>query len=158
MVIYLQKKYKSDNPFVIASMMNIHVVPWNLHEEINGFYKYDRKNKYIFINNNLSDEIQQFVCSHELGHAVLHPRSNTPFLRNNTLFSIDKVEVEANTFAVEFLMTDDILKEYENTKLSIDEIGDICCVPRGLARLKTINKIVFQSEQKAHSYNRAFHF
>lgn len=99
-------------------MMNIQVMLWNLHEEINGFYKYDKRNKYIFINQKLSKEMQRFVCAHELGHAILHPRSNTPFLRKNTLFSIDKIEVEANSFAVQLLLSNENFEHCE-TKFDI---------------------------------------
>ncbi|MFD1363070.1 ImmA/IrrE family metallo-endopeptidase [Lentibacillus salinarum] len=134
----IEKKYKTDNPFEICSLMNIHVIPWDLHEEINGFYKYDRRNKYIFINFNLNDDMQRFVCSHELGHAILHPRSNTPFLRNQTLFSIDKIEVEANTFAVELLMNDEKVYKFKDTNLSIREIGKIYGIPGSVVYLKKL--------------------
>lgn len=129
-------KHKTNNPFEIATNKNIHVVLWDLHEEIKGFYKYDKRNKYIFINNNLAEAPKNFVCAHELGHAILHPRANTPFLREKTLFSVNKLEVEANTFAVEMLLQDDQLYEYENTSLSINEISEIYGVPKQLAHLK----------------------
>jgi len=112
------KKYKTNCPFELAKNLKINVVMWNLHKEINGFYKYDRRNKFIFVNNNLSTEKQRFVCAHELGHAILHPRSNTPFLRKNTLFSIDKIEVEANEFATQLLLYDKKFEDYE-TKFDI---------------------------------------
>ncbi|MGR4027274.1 ImmA/IrrE family metallo-endopeptidase, partial [Bacillus sp. ZZQ-131] len=80
---------------------------------------------------------QRFVCAHELGHAVLHPKANTPFLRNQTFFSVDRLEIEANTFAVELLLTDEMIFAYENTHLSIQEVAEIHGVPSGFARLKT---------------------
>ncbi|KKI88655.1 hypothetical protein WQ54_31120 [Bacillus sp. SA1-12] len=132
----LIKKYQTNNPFELASLKKIHVFPWNLHNEIKGIYKYDKRNKYIFINNNLDEAFQRFVCSHELGHALLHPRSKTPFLREKTLFSLDKIEVEANTFAVELLLPDDQLYEYQNTNLSIYEICEMNGIPKGLSHLK----------------------
>lgn len=138
-VLKICKKYKTDNPYELAAIMNINVIPWNLHEEINGFYKYDRRNKYIFINSNLNNEDQRFVCAHELGHAVLHPRANTPFLRKNTLFSIDKIEVEANTFAVELLIPSDCLLDYDNDNLSIYELTKMCGIPQELAYLIKAN-------------------
>lgn len=120
-------------------MMNIHVERLNLHEEINGFYKYDRRNKFIIINSNLCDKMQRFVCSHELGHAVLHPRSNTPFLRKNTFFSIDKLEVEANTFAIELLIPKDNLHDFQNSNISIYELTQMCGIPNDLAYLIEAN-------------------
>lgn len=137
----MTKKYDTRNPFDICTLMNIHVIPWNLHEEINGFYKYDKRNKYIFINSNLTNNMQRFVCSHELGHAILHPRSNTPFLRNKTLFSIDKIEVEANTFAVELLMHDEMVYKYNDTNFSVQEIGGICGVPGNVVYLKNTHHL-----------------
>lgn len=61
-------------------------------------------------NENVPEHLQAFVCAHELGHALLHRNINTPFLSKNTLFSIDKIERQANTFAVELLLPDNILK------------------------------------------------
>lgn len=132
----LTNKYKTNNPFELAAFKNIQVVPWNLHEEIKGFYKYDKRNRYIFINNNLDVTSQRFVCAHELGHSQLHPRANTPFLRQSTFFSIDKIEVEANTFAVELLLQDESLYEYKDTNLSICEISEMYGVPKEVSHLK----------------------
>ena len=40
----------------------------------------------------------------------MHPKANTPFLKNNTLFSINRLEIEANQFAVDLLIDDFELK------------------------------------------------
>jgi Zn-dependent peptidase ImmA (M78 family) len=126
----LTEKYRETDPYKISSLLNIHVLPWDPHREINGFYKYDKRNKYIFINNNLREELQRFVCAHELGHAVLHPRANTPFLRNSTFFSVDKIEVEANCFAVHLLLSNEDLQDYETKKHVLLENG----IPIEMAR------------------------
>lgn len=128
----LVKKYKTTNPFEIASQMNIHIIWWDLHEEINGYYKYDRRNRYIVINQNLNDEWQKIVCAHELGHAILHTRVNTPFMQRNTLLSVNKIERQANRFAAELLIPDDSFKEYDN----INDIASIYQVPIELVILK----------------------
>ncbi|WP_085523887.1 ImmA/IrrE family metallo-endopeptidase [Tuberibacillus sp. Marseille-P3662] len=132
----LIKKCKTNDPFEIANFINVHVVPWDLHEEINGFYKYDRRNKYIFYNSNLGNEMQYFVCAHELGHAVLHPKVNTPFLRSSTFFSINKIEVEANTFAVELLIPDKVIYDQCNSRMTIQEAASTYNVPHEVAHLK----------------------
>lgn len=137
-VIQLMKKYSTNDPFELAAYKNVDVFFWDLHHEIKGFYKYIRRNKFIFINSSLPGDHKRFVCAHELGHALLHPRNNTPFMRANTLFSVDKIEVEANTFAVELLLPDEIIYEYKNTNLTIEEISSIYGIPREVARLKKV--------------------
>lgn len=136
----ITKKHKSNDPFKLATMKNIHVIQWDLHQEIKGFYKYDRRNKYIFINNNLDEISQKFVCAHELGHSQLHPRVNTPFLRSNTLYSVNKIEVEANAFAVELLMPDEFVNEYRNRNdnMTIKEVSQVYGIPEEVCHLKKI--------------------
>lgn len=73
-------------------------------------------------------------------HSELHPRLNTPFLKANTLFVIDKIEVEANTFAVELLLPDKEIYEYKNTNISLNEVCGIYGIPQKLSHLKTIEE------------------
>jgi len=128
----ITKKHKTANPFEIAENLNIQIIEWDLHHEINGYYKYDRRNKYIVINQNLSNEWKKVVCAHELGHAILHTRINTPFMKQNTLFSLNKIEREANRFAAELLISEDSFKECGN----IYEIASLHNVPIDLVHLK----------------------
>lgn len=135
----LQEKYNTGCPYSLATHLNIYVLQHDLHQEINGYYKYDKRNRYIVINNNLDKQMQRVVCAHELGHAVLHKRVNTPFMRKNTLLSVDKIEREANRFAAELLITDENLYEYE----SMQYIASIHNVPIELIRLKWQCREVF---------------
>ncbi|EEM44510.1 hypothetical protein bthur0005_57210 [Bacillus thuringiensis serovar pakistani str. T13001] len=50
---------------------------------------------------------------------------------------MDRLEIEANTFAVELLLTDNMISVYKDTHLSIQEVAEIHGVPGGFARLKT---------------------
>ncbi len=69
-----------------------------------GYYNKHFRVPMIHINQDADRKSQIFICSHELGHAVQHPDTNTSFLKKHTLFSTDKIEIEANTFAVELLL------------------------------------------------------
>lgn len=136
-VRHLIKKHGTNNPFVIASQKNIMVLFERLGSTLGYFHTFKRI-RIIHINNELNKHMQHYVCAHELGHAVLHQNVNTPFLKKNTFFSIDKIEIEANTFAVELLLPDEIIYEYKNTNLTIEEISSIYGIPREVARLKKV--------------------
>ncbi|OOZ75713.1 hypothetical protein BHL35_28390 [Bacillus cereus] len=137
-VLNIIAKYQTIDPFEIARQKNIIVLFEDLGNTL-GFYNTYKRFKFIHINNQIEETTQRFVCAHELGHALLHPKANTPFLRNQTFFSVDRLEIEANTFAVELLLTDEIVSTYEDTRLSIQEVAEIHGVPSGFARLKTYN-------------------
>ena len=47
-------------------------------------------------------------------------------MKERTLFSVDKYEVEANTFAVELLLPDWVVSQYKNTEFTLDDIGSMC--------------------------------
>lgn len=134
----LIKKYKSNDPFQIANEKNVIVLFAELGNTL-GFYSSYKRTQFIHINNQLNQMEQRFVCAHELGHAVLHPKSNTPFLRANTLLSVEKLEVEANTFAVELLLTDEVISQYQHTDISIYDIAKIHNIPKELVKLKKFN-------------------
>ena len=110
-VAYLKRYYKTENPFDIIRSKNILLLSEELGL-VRGYYNLVLRQKQIHINCNLGGVQRQFTATHELGHAVIHPKSNTPFLLANTYQSVDKMEIEANKFAVEFLISDDTLYEY----------------------------------------------
>lgn len=109
-VLLLVRKYGTNNPFDLAQALGITILFEELGS-INGYYNMQLRMKQIHINHKLSSDQQSITCAHELGHAILHPKANTPFLRANTFFSIDKMEIEANTFAAELLIPDSLIIE-----------------------------------------------
>lgn len=116
-VLRLTRRHGTWDPFELAEKMNILVVLEPLGS-INGYYNQCYRQKFIHINESLEPQRQRFTCAHELGHAVLHPKANTPFLRENTLFCISRLEIEANRFAAELLCPDELLQEYSGYSLS----------------------------------------
>ncbi|KAA0944119.1 ImmA/IrrE family metallo-endopeptidase [Sporosarcina sp. ANT_H38] len=137
----LVEKYDTNDPFKIATAKNIYVFEQDLHEEILGFYKYIRRNKFIYINSNLGEEQKIFTIAHELGHSEIHHRLNTPFLKRKTLFSTDKIETEANIFAVELLLPDRVIYEHKDENLTLNEIANIYSVPSEVAHLKNLRNV-----------------
>lgn len=132
----LYRRYKTRNPFTLAEILNIYIVYWDLPEDINGFYQYEKRNRIIFINSNLKLEEQLVVCAHELAHALFHKNVNTPFMRQNTFLSVNKIEIEANTFAANLLISDESLQDCQNDQMTLQDIASLHNVPVELVRLK----------------------
>ena len=98
----LVKKYGTNNPFEIAKALGIEVVFEPLGDS-HGYFSRFNRTTIIHINESLPYEKQVTTSAHELGHVVLHPDINTAFLKANTLYSTDKIELEANEFMLELL-------------------------------------------------------
>lgn len=129
----LVKKHKTNNPFEIASGENILVLVEPLGS-INGYYNKFVRQKMIHINSDLSYTKQLFTCGHELGHSVLHTNANTPFLRDNTFYSINKLEREANIFVSTLLIPKYIINTYEG--YTLEEIALREYIPIELLKLR----------------------
>lgn len=78
--------------------------------------------------------MKRFTCAHELGHAILHPDASTPFLRSKTLLSVDKMEIEANTFAVELLIPNELIEE--NNNLTSEQLSRLLGYEQSLIELR----------------------
>lgn len=128
----LKKKYKTDNPKTIAYSENIEVIYCPL--DIWGMYKYIKRNKVIFVNSCLTESEQHFVLIHEIGHAILHPKSNCFFSNATNYLNKVKIEYEANVFLAEFSIYD--IDESELNGYSINQIASKFNVPVEIVKLK----------------------
>ena len=106
----LVRKYGTRNPFEIIKHLNVIVVFYPL-EGVRGFYQYFQRNNIIYIDERLPENEKQFVCAHELGHMFLHKQANALFMDSRTFLNTSKFELEANRFAVDLLISDDIIED-----------------------------------------------
>jgi Zn-dependent peptidase ImmA (M78 family) len=113
----LLKKYNTNSPYQLCELLDIEVFKCELGT-IKGYYHHAYRIKQIYLNSNLSRREEKLVLAHELGHAIMHPNSNTPFFKANTFTSIDKLEKQANTFAMHCLISDNDLYECSNYTVS----------------------------------------
>lgn len=135
-VAYLKRYYKTDNPFDIIKGKNILLLEEKLGT-IRGYYNLVLRQKQIHINCDLEGQQRIFTATHELGHALLHPKANTPFLMDCTGLSINKLEIEANKFAVEFLISDDVLLEYmKHQEYSVEQMSRLLGYQKELIELR----------------------
>lgn len=138
----LIKKYGTDNPFELADALNITIFFEELGS-INGYYNKPLRMKQIHINNSLDNIMKRFTCAHELGHAILHPDASTPFLRSKTLLSVDKMEIEANTFAVELLIPNELIEE--NNNLTSEQLSRLLGYEQSLIDLRLKSYCKFET-------------
>lgn len=131
----LISKYHTNEPFEIAELRNIPIIFEPLGD-IWGYCHSYKRMQIIHINSELDYIDRRFSCAHEIAHIILHPKINTGFLRMNTFFSVERIEREANYFAIELLMPDSTVQEYASH--SIFEIANICGIPEELADLKKL--------------------
>lgn len=117
----LIKEYNTRDPFELACHLDVVIFEEELGH-VNGFYQACPKTKIIHLNKNLSYNKKIEVCAHELGHALLHCKLNILFLERNTFFVKNKYENEANKFAAELLISDDIIYKYKDFTM-----GEISC-------------------------------
>lgn len=103
MAVEIVTKQQSTNPKEIADQRGITVIYEDLGS-VWGYFHYFKRIPVIHINNRLDPFRSRFTLAHELGHFILHPRLNTPFLKASTLFSVDRIEREANRFALYVLI------------------------------------------------------
>ena len=129
----LVKKYKTTSPLELAKCKNIIVIYAPLGK-LKGFYQYDRRCRYIVLNESLSTYTFKSVLSHELGHAILHPTDNTIAFKNNSYILTSKLETEADTFASELLLYDFDIADYEN--YTPEQIATSLQIPKHLVQLK----------------------
>lgn len=127
------RKYHTRNPYELADYLHIYVSRYDL-KEIRGYYLNTYRVKQIWLNCNLSKHDERFVLAHEIGHSVLHPNACTPFLKSHTLISINKMELEANKFATELLITDEII--LENWQMTTEQLANLLGYSKELIELR----------------------
>ena len=120
LVAYYVKKYETRNPFRLAEYLNVfvHVGPLGSRA---GCYMFLKNHKCIFLNEDLNDQERMLVMAHELAHSIMHRKENCYFIRNKTLLLTSEIETEANMFAAELLIPDDLI--YENPGMSKSQIA-----------------------------------
>lgn len=130
---FIVRKYQTRNPFDIIREKNAILVYAPLIN-VRGFYQYFQRNHIIYINENLSSHDQKFVCAHELGHMLLHKNANTIYMDTRTSFNTDKYEIEANQFAVNLLIPDEMI--LENCHLTPEQLSRLFGYEQALIDLR----------------------
>ena len=132
----LIRRHGTNDPERLARTMGINVIYIDLGGSVYGTYlKYKRVKTILIDAERTPEHLRRFVLAHELGHAVCTPDANTSWISAYTLaLNTDRIEREANTFAVELLLPDSFIRENEGC--SIYQLARLRGVPEGLVVLK----------------------
>jgi Zn-dependent peptidase ImmA (M78 family) len=110
----LIRRYHTRNPWMLADELNITVQEHPFKRQ-KGVYTIIKRNRYIFLKEDLDPVTKDLVLLHEIGHDQLHRRyaSQKPFSELQ-LFSLnsDRLEYEANLLAAQLSLPEDELLEY----------------------------------------------
>lgn len=132
---HYKRKFDTDNPFEIAD--NLGILYQFCDIDFEGCYMFIKNHRYIFIRKDLADSEMRMVMAHELGHAILHRKNNCYFIRNKTLLLNSKVEKEANLFASELLIPNEVI--LENYNCTIKQFSRITGYEEKLIELRLEN-------------------
>lgn len=137
----LVKKAGSRNPFVIADENSIIIKYINDFKTLKGMYTVIKRNKFIFINANLPEEIQKVVCAHEIGHDTIHSfMAEMGAVSETTLFDTkNSFEFEANVFAAELLIDDNLALAMARDGMSISDIASSLCLDKNIVEIKFLS-------------------
>ena len=137
LVAYYIRKFQTRDPFRLADYLNVEVQFGPLGSS-DGFYMFLKNHKCVFLNDNLSENETTLVMAHELAHAILHRKQNCYFIRNKTLFLTSKIEIEANTFAAELPIPDELI--FDHPDMTKSQIAHLAGYDEKIMDYKKLNK------------------
>lgn len=129
----LVRRFRTRNPFEIIKGLNAIVVFAPLIDT-RAFYQYFQRNNIIYIDENLPYHEQVFECAHEMGHMFLHKKANAIFMDTRTFMNGNRYEKEADTFAMDLLIGDDML--IENKQYNIEQLSKLFGYEERLIKLR----------------------
>lgn len=134
LVNYYVRKFNTRNPYDLARYLNVEVQVGELGSRA-GCYMFLKNHKCVFLNEDLEENEMRLVMAHELAHSIMHRKENCYFIRSKTLLLTSKMEIEANTFAAELLIPDELI--LENPGISADQIARIAGYDKKIMNFKS---------------------
>lgn len=142
LVSYYRRAYETSDPWKIAEALGIHIAILPLGNSL-GYYRCLKRIHWIFINEDImhDEALVKVVMAHELGHAVLHREENCCFMAHKTLLLTSRIEREANLFAAELLISDDMLHEFSG--YTQEQFSSCIGYPKELVELRLKQPLTF---------------
>lgn len=132
LVSYYVKRLHTRDPFEIADSLGILYQVGDIG--CAGCYMFLKNHRYIFLSQDLPEHELKLVMAHELGHALMHKKQNCYFIRNKTFLLSSKTELEANRFAIELLIPNEVI--LENWQLTTEQLARLTGFSENLIKLR----------------------
>lgn len=135
----LVQKYNTRNPYILCEKLKITIFENYYGADMpKALFKKVLKKKYIMLNlskiNSENDRL--FSLCHELGHALLHASDSTFYLHDHTFYVRGKYENEANKFAAELMINENILDKDRLYEMTLEQLSVFYAVPKELVQYK----------------------
>lgn len=110
----LVRRCGTRDPFEIARQLGVEVLFCPDFGSMKGMYCVVKRTRFIFLNRDLTPQMQRIVCAHELGHDQLHrDLATTGAIQEFMLYDMTtRPEYEANIVAAEILLDTDAVLDY----------------------------------------------
>ena len=132
----LKKKFRTYDPFEIAEACSINI-RYKDFNDLKGMYTVIQRCPYIFLNNSLNEHMEKIVLFHELGHHFLHRHHAVSAFRENGLYDMSsRLEIEANIFAANFIISDEDVIENVGYGYTTEQAAMSMCVPHEMLLIK----------------------
>lgn len=136
---HLVEKHGTRNPFEVAEAEGIKLQFCPDFQTLKGMYKVILNQRFIFLNGNLKRREAKAVLAHELGHDMLHREmAKDSIVQDHFILDMTlKPEYEANLFAAQLLLEDEMVLSLLKRGATKEEIGRKTGVPPLFVELKT---------------------
>ena len=132
----LQKKFRTKNPFEIAEACKINI-KYRDFKDLKGMYTVIQRCPFIFLNISLDEQMEKVVLFHELGHHFLHRHHAVSAFKEHGLYDMSsKLEIEANIFAANFIISDEEVMENVGYGYTTEQTAKVLCVPHEVLLIK----------------------
>ena len=133
----LCRRYGGCGVFELCDRLGILVLWQELPDAVNGFYVRVGGRCVIVLSTLVANELRGYVCAHELGHVLLHSRTNAVELENLTNLSLPRLENEADYFAACLLLEDSLdAWRLSYDQLTLQQVARLSGVPERVVRLR----------------------
>ncbi len=136
-----KKRFRTNDPFRIAEALGI-TVAYKEFDELKGMYFVNERCPYIYLNEDLDEQMERVVLFHEIGHHFLHRHLASVSFQEFGLYDMtSKPEMEANIFAANMMISDNDVIECLEWGYTSSQAASSLSVPHDmfLIKLKDMN-------------------